>query len=97
MSREIRIRGAEDLTAAVGEVRRNRHLTQQELADEVGITRSYLAQVEVGRPSSVIDHALTSLRRMGATVTVTYQPLDSTPAAGAKNDEPEQGNGDGNS
>lgn len=74
MTRQIRIRSADDLTAAVGEVRRNQRLTQQELADASGITRSYLAQIEVGRSSSVVDHALGMLRRMGATLTVAYEP-----------------------
>jgi len=85
MTRQIRIRTGHELTAAVGEVRRSQGLTQQELADIAGLARSYLAQIEVGRTSSVIEHALRALRRMGATVTVTYDPLE--PGAGAPVDD----------
>jgi transcriptional regulator with XRE-family HTH domain len=72
MDRRIVIRSGRDLTAAVGEVRRSQGLTQAELADRAVIRRPYLAQIESGRNSSILDHAIRLLRRLGAEVTVTF-------------------------
>ncbi|HZJ02286.1 MAG TPA: helix-turn-helix transcriptional regulator [Thermoleophilia bacterium] len=56
---------------AVAGVRRARGLTQVELAEEVGLDRSYLARMEAGASVLLLERAIRILRRMGATITVT--------------------------
>jgi transcriptional regulator with XRE-family HTH domain len=51
-------------------------MTQQRLAEEAGVERSYLARLEAGASTLAVERALRLLRRMGATVTVTLPPDD---------------------
>jgi transcriptional regulator with XRE-family HTH domain len=46
-------------------------MTQEELARETGVERSYLARFEAGATTLALERLLRLLRRMGATVTVT--------------------------
>ena len=62
-------RSARDLGAYVRRVRRARGITQTELADELGITRQYLSELENGvenlyitRLFEVLDHLDVNLR-----------------------------------
>lgn len=66
------VRSGEDLGRAVAEIRRQRHLTQQELAALSGLDRTWLAKLERGRSATVLDHLLRILRRLGATVTISF-------------------------
>jgi HTH-type transcriptional regulator/antitoxin HipB len=66
------IRSGPDFGRAVAEIRGRRHLTQAELAEEVGLTRDYLAQLESGRSVTLLEHLLRILRRSGATIAVTW-------------------------
>ena len=74
--RTFTVRSSEDLGRAVAEIRRSRGLTQEELAAEGGLTRSWLAKLELGRSTPVLDHLLRLLRRLGATVTVSFGDSD---------------------
>jgi HTH-type transcriptional regulator/antitoxin HipB len=65
------IRSAADLGRAIAGVRAKRGLTQQRLAEQAGVERSYLARIEAGASTLALERALRMLRRMGATVTVT--------------------------
>ena len=78
--REIEIRRAEDLGLAVAESRLSRGLTQAQLAEEAGIERTYLAKLESGLNTILVDRALRLLRRLGARVVVEL-PDDLTAAA----------------
>jgi transcriptional regulator with XRE-family HTH domain len=60
-----------DLGRAIAGVRRARGLSQEDLADQTMIERTYLAKLETGARSLYLERALLALRRMGATVTVT--------------------------
>lgn len=71
--RVYEIKRGSDLGTAVAEARRTRGLTQAELAEQLGITRSYLAAIESGRANRLIEHLLRALRRLGADVTVTWR------------------------
>jgi transcriptional regulator with XRE-family HTH domain len=66
------IRSGADFGRAIAEIRGRRRLTQAQLANEAGLTRDYLAQLEAGRTVTLLEHMLRILRRTGATVTVTY-------------------------
>jgi len=78
-SRPLRwsIRSATDLGRAIAGARSARGLTQERLAQEAGVDRSYLARLEVGASTLALERALRLLRRMGATVTVTLPGDDS--------------------
>jgi HTH-type transcriptional regulator/antitoxin HipB len=65
------VRSPDDLGRAIAGVRSRRGLTQEQLAVEVGIDRSYLARLEAGSSALVLERALRALRRMGAQVTIT--------------------------
>lgn len=56
------VRSAADLGAAIAAARRAAGLTQQELASRAGVSRPYLAQVERGRTSRLLELLLDLLR-----------------------------------
>lgn len=64
------VRSATDLGAAIGAARRAAGLTQQELADRAGVSRSYLAAVERGRTSRLLDLVFDLLRVAGLEIVV---------------------------
>jgi HTH-type transcriptional regulator / antitoxin HipB len=66
------VRSPEDLGDVIADRRAVRQLSQAELAEQVGISRSYLAKIERGRTTSVVEHTFRLLRRLGATVTITF-------------------------
>jgi len=65
------IRTGEDLGRAMAGVREARNLTQEQLAELVGINRAYLAAIEAGASVQMLVRTLRALRRMGAEVTIT--------------------------
>jgi len=60
-----------DIGRAIAGVRAERGLTQEDLAREVEVDRSYLAKLEAGPSQLVLERSLRALRRMGATITVS--------------------------
>lgn len=70
------VRSSGDLGRAIAGARHARGMTQQRLAEEAGVERSYLARLEAGASTLALERALRLLRRMGATVTVTLPPVD---------------------
>jgi transcriptional regulator with XRE-family HTH domain len=69
------VRSPADLGRAISGARRERGLTQEALAEELGIERSYLAELENGLSPIALERSLRALRRLGAKVTVTM-PAD---------------------
>jgi HTH-type transcriptional regulator/antitoxin HipB len=65
------IRSPEDLGRAIAGARKRRGLSQEELAGQLGISRSYLAELETGPSSLAVERSLRALRRLGARVSVT--------------------------
>jgi transcriptional regulator with XRE-family HTH domain len=47
-------------------------MTQSDLAAELGIGRDYLAHIEAGRSVTLLDLVVRLLRRLGATITVSF-------------------------
>jgi HTH-type transcriptional regulator/antitoxin HipB len=66
------VRTGADLGRGVGEIRRAQKLTQEQLAEQTGIARPWLAKLETGRSAIVLDQLLRVLRILGATVTITF-------------------------
>lgn len=56
------VRSAADLGAAIQDARRQAGLTQLELAERAGVSRPYLAHVERGRSSRLLELLLDLLR-----------------------------------
>ncbi len=72
MQHEFIVRTGADFGQAASQLRRTRGLTQNQAAEEVGLNRSYVSEIELGRTTRLIDHILRMLRRLGATVTITW-------------------------
>jgi len=70
-TRQYVIRSGEDLGRTVAEARLVRRMTQEQLADETGVERTYLARLEAGHSVQLIDRALTLLRHLGVEVHAT--------------------------
>ena len=83
----IEIRRAEDLGLAVSEARRALGLTQLQLAEQSGVERTYLAKLEAGLNTLLLDRSLRLLRRLGARLIVELP-------GGAGDDASSHGSGD---
>jgi HTH-type transcriptional regulator / antitoxin HipB len=70
------IRSPADLGRAIAGARHERGLSQEDLARELGLDRSYLSELEAGRSTIAVERSLRALRRLGATVTVTLPGED---------------------
>lgn len=70
--RKAAVRAGSDLGLAVAEIRRTRNMTQTQAAEAFGVPRSYIAQIERGRTTSLLEKQLDLIRRMGGTITVTW-------------------------
>ena len=70
------VRSGADLGRSIADLRGRQGLTQSELAVQTGLSRDYLAKIEGGRTVSLLEHSLRILRRMGATVTITWESPD---------------------
>ena len=66
------VRSGGDFGRAIAELRHAHGLTQSELAEQGGLSRPWLAKLEAGRSTPVLDHLLRLTRRLGATVTITF-------------------------
>lgn len=75
-TRSFAIRSGRDLGATIAEARRERGLTQEQLADEIGLERTYLARLEAGKSVQLLDRALRALRQLGVEVTATQEVDD---------------------
>jgi HTH-type transcriptional regulator/antitoxin HipB len=70
------IHSGADFGRAIADMRRRQGLTQAQLAEQSGLSRDYLAHLEAGRTSKSLDHMMRTLRRAGATVTVSLPEDD---------------------
>lgn len=74
-----RIRAPADFGRAIAGARRRRGWTQERLAQDLGIKRSYLSELEAGASTIALERTLQALRRLGAEVTVTLREEDGPP------------------
>jgi transcriptional regulator with XRE-family HTH domain len=70
------VRSGEDLGRAIAEIRHERGLTQAQLAEAVGVSRGYLAQLETGKSGRLLNLLVRLLRRLGADITVSFRAGD---------------------
>ncbi|HSY15196.1 MAG TPA: helix-turn-helix domain-containing protein [Jatrophihabitantaceae bacterium] len=59
-----------DLGAFLANLRAERDLTQQELADLLGVSRRYIYEIEAGKPGLYTDRLFALLRLLGARLTI---------------------------
>jgi HTH-type transcriptional regulator/antitoxin HipB len=78
----VTVRNFRDLAAVIRASREARGIRQEDLAEELGLNRYYLAQIENGKNSLVISRLFRIMRRLGITLSVTY----TVPAAQARHD-----------
>lgn len=78
----IEIRHPADLGLAVSEARRAVGLTQEELAEQTGLQRTYLVKLENGLTTLLIERSLRVLRRLGARLVVEFPAADASPRGG---------------
>jgi len=57
-----------DLGAFLRSLREERQLTQEQLADDLGITRQYLYEIESGKPTLYTTRLFSLLRLLGVRV-----------------------------
>ena len=74
------VTAGEDVGRMIAHLRRRHGLTQAALAERIGIRRSEIAKIEVGRTTPLVEHELTALRRLGARVVITWN--DERPSGG---------------
>ena len=66
------IRSGEAFGRVIADVRRARKMTQENLAEDAGVSRSYLSQVESGRTTRLLDMMLRLLRALDAKVYIVF-------------------------
>lgn len=54
-----------DLGVYLRDLRTQQHLTQAQLADELGVTRQYVVELEAGKPNLYSDRLFRALRLLG--------------------------------
>jgi transcriptional regulator with XRE-family HTH domain len=68
---------------AIAELRAAEGLRQQDLADALGLRRDWLAKIEAGRTTRVLEQMLLTLGRLGARVTIEFDDTDAEAPHGA--------------
>lgn len=69
---EAVIRSAADLGRALATMRTRRGLSQAQVAELLGVDRSYVAKIERGHSSPLLDLMLHALVDLGGTLTVEF-------------------------
>lgn len=66
------VRNGADVGESIAEIRLAHGLTQEQLAERVGVERTRLAKLERGHTTLLVDLLVRVLRSMGATVVVEF-------------------------
>ena len=69
-SNPYRVYSAASLGAGLRHFRKEAGLTQQELANRVGLQRSYLSELEVGKETEQVRRLFQVLRQLGVRITL---------------------------
>ncbi|MEI6622890.1 MAG: helix-turn-helix transcriptional regulator [Actinomycetes bacterium] len=70
----VEVRTLKTLGQVVRHARTSSGIRASDLADELAITPQYLSAIENGRPTLFSIRLFRILRRLGITVTLTYEP-----------------------
>lgn len=66
------IRSSADLGRALATMRKRRRLSQAQVAELLGVDRSYVTKIERGHSSPLLDLMLSALVDLGGTLTVEF-------------------------
>ena len=69
-SNPFRVYNAASLGIALRHFRKEAGLTQQQLADSLGLQRSYLSELEVGKETEQVRRLFQILRQLGVRITL---------------------------
>jgi hypothetical protein len=83
--RTVEVRKPRDLGDAIRAVREARGISQEELARANAYDRFYLNGLEAGRSTLYITRLLRTLKSLGITLSVTFDPGESADSAGRSN------------
>lgn len=89
------VHNGSDLGAAIAEIRAGRALTQQQLATQIGTSRTWLAKLERGRSTKMVDLLVRILRSLGASVVVEFDDRPPTHTSAPMRADPGDGDGGG--
>lgn len=70
MAGRVAVRSGSDFGLAIAEARFERGLTQVATATLAGVERTYLARIEAGATTLLLNRIVTILRRLGAEIVV---------------------------
>lgn len=79
MARTFTVRTARDFGRAVRQARLAAGLTQEQLAEQVGVDRSYLARMESGLSVVLLDRVMRAFRQLGVEVIVAFPERSDVP------------------
>jgi transcriptional regulator with XRE-family HTH domain len=68
----MQVRRGSDLGKAIAALRAQTEMSQADLADVAGLAENYISKIERGRTSSILEHELRILRRLGATLMIEF-------------------------
>lgn len=69
------VRTVQDLGLAVREARRHQNLTQQELADRLGVSRAWVVRLEAGHPRLETQLVLDAVAAVGLELVAREAPV----------------------
>lgn len=72
VKRTADIRSGDAFGRVIADIRSSRGLTQTDLAERAAVSRSYLAHVESGRTTRLLEMMLRILRVLGARVYIVF-------------------------
>ena len=75
--RTVEVRKPRDIGDAIRAVREARGISQEELARANAYDRFYLNGLEAGRSTMYITRLLRTLKSLGITLSITFDPADS--------------------
>ena len=70
---EAKIRHYRDMGAVLRAVRQQKGLRQEDLADNLGISRGYLVELENGRSTQQLTRLFRALNALGIRVTLSWE------------------------
>jgi transcriptional regulator with XRE-family HTH domain len=82
-TRRFVVRAPEDLGRTIGEARRERRLTQAELAQAANLDRTYLARMEAGQSTLHIERTLRLFQELGLSIEAEMS-VEADPSVGAE-------------
>jgi transcriptional regulator with XRE-family HTH domain len=69
----FRVYTADSIGQAIRHYRKQANLTQAELAEQVGVNRTYLSRLEQGQETEQLRRIITILRRLGVRATLRHE------------------------